>query len=46
MKDLCGAKESCDIYVTVPPFPDFCVGQTKILKVWYQCVGDGNIIKF
>ena len=42
MKDLCGNKQNCDQFVNGDIFPDNCNGHTKILRVWYQCVGDGN----
>ena len=43
MKNLCGNKQNCDQYVDTPTFPDFCYGHQKILRVWYQCVGDSKI---
>jgi hypothetical protein len=48
MKDICGNKQNCDQFVNTDIFPDNCSGHTKILRVWYQCVGDGNrnYIKF
>jgi hypothetical protein len=42
MKTLCGNKQNCDQFVSTPMFPDLCPIETKILRVWYQCVGDGK----
>ena len=44
MRNLCGNKQNCDQLVNSDIFPEACVGQTKILRVWYQCVGDGKFI--
>ena len=39
---LCGNKQNCDIVVNIDTFTDPCPYVTKLLRVWYQCVGDGN----
>ena len=41
MTNLCGNKQNCDQFVSTATFPDFCPNEKKILRVWYQCVGDG-----
>ena len=42
LKDLCGNKQSCDIVPSIEVFSDPCPGINKLLRVWYQCVGDGD----
>ena len=41
VKNQCGNMQNCDIKASNGVFPDPCVGYTKLLRVWYQCVGDG-----
>ena len=43
MRNLCSYKDSCDVLANGATFPDSCYGEQKILKVWYQCVGTGNL---
>ena len=43
MKNLCGNQQTCRVNINVPTFPDLCYGIIKILRVWYQCVGDGKL---
>jgi hypothetical protein len=40
-KNLCGGKQNCDVTPSLDIFPDPCFNQEKILKVWYQCIGEG-----
>jgi hypothetical protein len=42
LKNLCGNKQACNVTVSVGVFSDPCPGITKLLRVWYQCVGDGK----
>ena len=42
LKNLCGNKQTCEVSTSPDNFPDPCPYVTKILRVWYQCVGDGN----
>ena len=43
LKALCSNKATCDILVNSDNLQDPCPPNVaKILKVWYQCVGDGN----
>jgi hypothetical protein len=42
LKNLCSNKQTCSINVGSGNFQDPCPpGIKKLLKVWYQCVGDG-----
>ena len=46
IKNLCGGKENCDLTANVNTFPDPCPYVIKLLRVWYQCVGEGiSLIK-
>lgn len=40
----CGNKQTCDVEVSTDVFPDPCPTVIKLLRVWYQCVGDGMSI--
>ena len=42
MKNLCSNKNSCDVVANTATFPDSCIGEVKVLKVWFQCVGNGK----
>ena len=43
LKSLCSDKQTCDVYVGSSNFQDPCPPDIrKLLKVWYQCVGDGK----
>ena len=42
MKNLCGNKQTCEVTPTPDVFGDPCPYVTKLLRVWYQCVGDGK----
>ena len=44
-KKNCGNKRNCDLISSTQIFSDPCYGQQKILRVWYQCVGDGTFFK-
>ena len=41
MRIYCGNRQTCDQYVDGDIFTDNCFGNTKLLRVWYQCIGDG-----
>ncbi len=41
----CGNLESCDVKVSTDTFPDPCPNVIKLLRVWYQCIGEGNLKK-
>ena len=42
LKNLCGNKQNCDVVANPDVFPDSCPGVRKLLRIWYQCVGDGK----
>ena len=42
LKNLCSNKQYCDVVATPEVFSDPCPYVSKILRVWYQCVGEGN----
>ncbi len=44
MINLCGNKQTCDQLVTSDIFTDKFFGIVKLLRVWYQCVGDGILV--
>jgi hypothetical protein len=44
MRNFCGNKQTCDQLVTGDIFTDNCFGVVKLLRVWYQCVGDGIFV--
>jgi hypothetical protein len=35
---------NCTSVVATTVFPDPCYGQPKLLRVWYQCIGDGMFV--
>jgi hypothetical protein len=42
LRSLCSNNQNCSIYVGSANFQDPCpLDIKKLLKVWYQCVGDG-----
>jgi hypothetical protein len=43
-KNLCENKQICDLGASIEIFPDPCNDKHKLLRVWYQCVGDGIVI--
>ena len=47
LRELCGNKQNCSVKPTPATFGDPCLpGTAKILKAWYQCVGDGKFENF
>ena len=44
LRKLCNNKGSCDVIASPENFPDPCPDVQKLLRVWYQCVGDGDSI--
>jgi hypothetical protein len=40
LRQQCGNKQTCDVLVDVNTFPDPCPNVIKLLRVWYQCVGE------
>ena len=42
VNDVCGNKKDCDIIPSAQVLQNTCDGNTQLLRVWYQCVGDGN----
>ena len=46
LKNQCNNKQNCDVVVSTNTFPDPCPNVIKLLRVWYQCVGDGNNLSF
>ena len=45
MKNLCSNKQNCDVTPTTEIFTDPCPYVQKLIRVWYQCVGDGNFFQ-
>ena len=43
LRNLCGNKQTCDVVPTIEIFSDPCPDVGKLLRVWYQCVGDGDL---
>ena len=44
LKSLCNNQQTCSIYVGSANFQDPCPPDiAKILKVWYQCIGNGRL---
>ena len=43
LKNLCSNKQTCDVIANAVTFQDNCPDQKKVFKVWYQCVGTGNL---
>ena len=45
LRNLCGGKQNCTVSPTPQIFGDPCLPNTaKILRAWYQCVGDGKYV--
>ena len=40
LRRLCGTRQSCEVKASL--LVDPCPGVIKILRVWYQCVGEGE----
>ena len=45
LTNLCGNKGSCDVIPTIETFSDPCPYVPKVIRAWYQCVGDGIFIQ-
>ena len=43
VRNLCGGLQYCSVTPSNQIFPDPCYGQKKLLRVWYQCIGEGKI---